>query len=243
MLHYFIRFLIFLSLPRRGQFFSGECGRRRRRRLRFGAQVLDYTLARCGWCQAELYRSWEWELKHLRGPPAAEAGAGATETAGGGQGDQGGQGGDEGVMLRVEVLRASPPPSRGDFEAAAAQAPGLAALFEDRFPELSRGRGRRFLVYALQASGGTIFTQLLAQTGGSVAILDLWAAKSVPRPEELGVGPTTDVFVKAVVNTKFKFTAMVETFRPHVKVRSPPPAIVPLGRWLSVTWGAAFVVR
>jgi len=46
------------------------------------------------------------------------------------------------------------------------------------------------------ASGGTLFAHLLAQTGGSVGILDLWASKAVPAAADLGVSPSADVVVK-----------------------------------------------
>jgi len=56
-----------------------------------------------------------------------------------------------------------------------------------------------------------------------VGILDVWASKSVPSPEELNVSPTTDVFVKAVVNNKFKPGQMLQTLKPHVSLRPSMP--------------------
>jgi hypothetical protein len=109
----------------------------------------------------------------------------------------------------------------------------LYEMYVDRYPELSKGQGRRFLVYALQASGGTIFTHLLAQMPGSIGVLDLWASKPIPTPEELDVSPSTDVVIKAVVNNKYRMTQFVETFKPDVKIlflRHPAHALSALRR-------------
>jgi hypothetical protein len=82
------------------------------------------------------------------------------------------------------------------------------------------------LVYALQASGGTIFTHLLAQTAGSVAILDLWASKNVPAPEELAVSATTDVMIKVLITVSITVMAMVVVVLIMVVVVKQRPAVV-----------------
>jgi hypothetical protein len=109
----------------------------------------------------------------------------------------------------------------------------LYEMYVDRYPELSKGQGRRFLVYALQASGGTIFTHLLAQMPGSIGVLDLWAAKPIPTPEELEVSPSTDVVIKAVVTNKFTVPQLIESYQPSVKIlflRHPAHALSALRR-------------
>ena len=59
---------------------------------------------------------------------------------------------EEPVMLRVDVLKSRPPPSALDFAVAARASPLVSKAYEERFPEMNRGRGRRFLVYALQVT-------------------------------------------------------------------------------------------